>query len=60
MTKDETMEQATVKNDRNWDLEADVVIIGSGRQGFPPRSKPSKAEHRLSWLKRITMSVDTQ
>ena len=33
------MEQATVRNDQSWDLEADVVIIGSGAAGLPAAIK---------------------
>jgi FAD binding domain len=33
--KDKTMELATVKDSQNWDLEADVLIIGSGAAGLP-------------------------
>ena len=33
------MEQATVENDPNWDLTADVLIIGSGAAGLPAAIK---------------------
>ena len=33
------MEQTAAKNDRHWDLEADVVIIGSGAAGLPAAIK---------------------
>ena len=33
------MEQANMKNDGRWDLEADVVIIGSGAAGLPAAIK---------------------
>jgi succinate dehydrogenase/fumarate reductase flavoprotein subunit len=36
--KDETMEPTTRKND-NWDLEADVIIVGSGAAGLPAAIK---------------------
>ncbi|TMA92935.1 MAG: FAD-dependent oxidoreductase [Deltaproteobacteria bacterium] len=36
--KDETMEPTTRKND-NWDLEADIIIVGSGAAGLPAAIK---------------------
>ncbi len=33
------MSQAAKKNDQNWDLEADVVVIGSGAAGLPAAIK---------------------
>ena len=33
------MAQAARKNDQSWDLEADVVIIGSGAAGLPAAIK---------------------
>ncbi len=33
------MEQTAVNNGRSWDLEADVVIIGSGAAGLPAAIK---------------------
>jgi succinate dehydrogenase/fumarate reductase flavoprotein subunit len=33
------MEQTTPGNDRSWDLEADVVIVGSGAAGLPAAIK---------------------
>jgi urocanate reductase len=32
------MAQASM-NDRNWDLEADVIVIGSGAAGLPAAIK---------------------
>jgi succinate dehydrogenase/fumarate reductase flavoprotein subunit len=36
--KDETMEATTRKN-HNWDLEADIIIVGSGAAGLPAAIK---------------------
>ena len=33
------MEQAATKNDESWDLEADIVVIGSGAAGLPAAIK---------------------
>ena len=33
------MEQTAMNNGGNWDLEADVVIIGSGAAGLPARDQ---------------------
>ncbi|MDH3446255.1 MAG: FAD-binding protein, partial [Deltaproteobacteria bacterium] len=40
--KDETMAQSVTQND-NWNLEADVVIIGSGAAGIPAAIKAVEA-----------------
>ena len=40
--KDETMEQTAERNDGSWDLEADVVIIGSGAAGLPAAIKAAE------------------
>jgi succinate dehydrogenase/fumarate reductase flavoprotein subunit len=37
--KDETMVQATTNHRTNWDLEADVLVIGSGAAGLPAAIK---------------------
>jgi hypothetical protein len=36
---DGTMEQAATRNGTGWDLEADVVVIGSGAAGLPAAIK---------------------
>ena len=33
------MEQTAVNNGRSWDLEADIVVIGSGAAGLPAAIK---------------------
>jgi succinate dehydrogenase/fumarate reductase flavoprotein subunit len=39
LEKDEIMERAETNNGRGWDLEADVIVIGSGAAGLPAAIK---------------------
>jgi succinate dehydrogenase/fumarate reductase flavoprotein subunit len=37
------MEQAITNNDRSWDLEADIVVVGSGAAGLPAALRAADA-----------------